>query len=91
MEKFDPIHFSFKEWKECFQQCRQFDKAKKNYQMIISTHWATEGYWVEPKGNLLGESDHLYVGKKIYALEERVKKAVEQAEKNNSSAVGLVL
>lgn len=90
MSTFNPIHFHFSEWKECFNQCRALDKAKTNYQLVISTHWATEGYWVEPKGNILTEGDHLYTGKKVYALESRVEKTIADAKTKNSIGIGLI-
>jgi hypothetical protein len=72
--------FEFRHWKEAFD--RYYELRKQDLQhlrMVISTHWATSGYWVETDNRPVSEGDYAYVGEEVDKLYARVKEEIEQA------------
>lgn len=86
----ESVHFHFSDWEKLFAQW----KLKKHIfsdtkQLVISTHWASEGYWIEPKSKEVNSlTDYVYTGEAVDALEDRVRKGIKEAGK---FAPGLIL
>jgi hypothetical protein len=80
------MHFDFKDWKECFTTWKEnLPIYGDNMQMVISTHWASAGYWIEHLGKELTHGDTVYVGKEVMELEMRVKRGIKQAEESHTA------
>ena len=46
----DGTSYKFMDWRKAFDHFRKEEKENPGEnQLVISTHWATSGYWVEPK------------------------------------------
>jgi hypothetical protein len=83
--KIGQLHFEFHEWKEVFQMWRNNIPiyGEENIQIVVSTHHGVSGYWIEAKGMEYSDGDRCYTGKAVLKLEERIKKEVALAEKEN--------
>lgn len=77
--------FSFAQYKEAFEY---FEKFKENAQLVISTHWASEGYWVEPIGTKVSDIsvDFIYKNNEVENLKNRVERKIKSGKVN-----GLIL
>jgi hypothetical protein len=75
-------HFELRDYENVFLYLKSLKKEK--VQLIVSTHWATQGYWIEPLGTTVtSEEDFLYRGKEILGLEKRVRKEIKEAKIEN--------
>lgn len=77
--------FDLKDWQLAFQHYRKQKEryGVENVQFVLSTHPYTEGYWVERRGTLVESfEDFVYLDNEVDALEERVKKGVEDNVKD---------
>lgn len=72
------LQFPFKEWETVFKMWRNnYEDYKDTRQLVISTHWASEGYWIEPKGKEINPvTDFVYKEDEVFLLEERVHTSV---------------
>lgn len=79
--------FEFNKWKDCFAYYKKLLNEKvPNLRLIISTHWATSGYWIENKTEPVDASvDFEYKDKDALKLMERVEKEIKVAKKNRRS------
>jgi len=91
--KIHPKGYDFSEYLKCFED---YNAAVKKYgagkiQLVISTHWCSEGYWIEPRGNEINkETDYVYTGSQVDRLFKRVSKGIEKA-KAAKKEPGLIL
>lgn len=72
--------FDFCDWKDAFETFYRKKRMDLSYCLVISTHWASSGYWVErnAKGN---PTDKVYRSvKAVQALEQRVKDRIEETK-----------
>lgn len=72
------MYFEFREWKECFASWHKLND--RDYQLVISTHPYTSGYYIEFLGKKLTPTDICYVGKEVGALEKRIIKEHDHAK-----------
>lgn len=73
--------YEFREWQKAFD--RYFELRKdgiEKLRMVISTHWATSGYWVENNTTPVSSEDIEYVGEEVDKLYTRVKEELNQAQ-----------
>ena len=77
-EEISQMAFEFKDWEKCFSTWRKNEAIYNDaMQLVISTHWASQGYWIEAKGKKINpRTDYVYVGQQVYELETRVKQAL---------------
>lgn len=70
-------------WRQCFEAYRECETehGADNIQLVLSTHWASEGYWIEAKGKDLSAEDYAYTGTEVWEFYERLKTEIEAAEK----------
>ena len=86
------VHFPLSEWKQCFKHWNDAQAINDDWQLIVSTNAHSQGYWIEDKGTeyFPEKGDHIYTGKQVDELFERVKSAIDNAEKTGT-APGLIL
>ena len=80
-------HFEFYRWREAFdyyEQCCDLYGIDK-VQFILSTHWCTSGYWIEPIGNKLGELSDRYNYNEVFELKKRIEGEINRATKGGGS------
>lgn len=79
-------YFEFKDWRACFALFEHLAMNNTpNLRLVVSTHWATEGYWIEDHTESVPPMDFVYTPDEYVELKERV-----EAEQNNP-APGLIL
>ena len=66
------LYFEFMDWKNAFSKYYELEKEGLNLRLVVSTHWAPSGYWIEDSNHKLGEGDIAYIGKEIHELEKRI-------------------
>lgn len=81
--------FEFCQWIDAFKKYHELE-GTENLRMVISTHWATQGYWIETSTEEVSFHDYQYVGKEVIALEKRVTDAIKQQDKDGLPP-GLIL
>lgn len=92
MADFINLHFEFSDWEKAFKAWKMLSKTySETIQFVVCSHWASSGYWIEPIGADPGKESYIYTGNEVAELEKRVRAAIEQAAKKNSSYVGLIL
>jgi len=85
-------HFEFEDWHKCFAYFDEMAKQEiKNLRLVISTHWASEGYWIENTTEEVSSEDYVYTPEEVPALMERVKDGIEQAKIQGMLGPGLIL
>ncbi len=75
-----PLRFDFYEWEAAFTAFYKWHAEDEGICLVISTHWATSGYWVE-KGPQECPLDVAYVYRtkaEVDALEQRIKDRIEE-------------
>lgn len=73
------LHFELSDFEEAFEAYKENQLLYgDDVVLVLSTHPYTEGYWIEkkPDSAQLPETDKMYVGDDVFALENRVKEAI---------------
>lgn len=77
------FHWEFRHWEDCFKQWEELVKkhGNKAFRLVISTHWTTSGYWIEPnfKPFKKNGNDIPYYEAEILSLRRRVRKEINNA------------
>lgn len=85
-------HFEFNEWHKAFAYFDELNKQKiENLRMVISTHWATTGYWIENSIEQVSSEDHVYAAEQVPLLKQRVISAIDEARTHGHNNTGLIL
>lgn len=82
MKLFESEYYEFTQWKDAFSKYYELEKQFPNkVQLVISSHFCTSGYWVEPLNTTITPLDERYSGISVNQLEDRVRKEIEKAAK----------
>ncbi len=75
--KIEHLWFEFKDYQKVFDIWNTFsDLEKSERQLVISTHWASSGYWIEGKGTKLTSDDFIYNIETVKDLSNRIEEEI---------------
>lgn len=80
-------HFEMFDWRRAFKRFYQARAHNSSLCLVLSTHWASEGYWIEsnPKDKA---GEHIYrTLEEVKAFEARIER---ERAKSNALAIPLV-
>lgn len=80
------MNFDLDEWQEAIDTFRQAAQTDESLRLVLSEHWATEGFWIEQDPQDLPPTDHLYTLAQVDGLEARIKyqKSIETPDNKNT-------
>jgi hypothetical protein len=87
--------FDFKDWEDAVDTFYRKKRKDKAYCLVISTHWATSGYWVERDAKTDEYSTVYRSFEAVQELEKRIRDrgeewVLDRQRKDNASLGGLV-